>query len=200
MTHDYQFVKSQFASYLSKPAWNWTWFVTQTYDINKCGFTRKDGKRAFHSQISKESFDNFIKRVGQASASCWGFVFEERHKTGRPHWHALLHVTENLFGDPRRDVLWKYMFEKYGRMEIRPFNCNRGAATDSDVGIISDGISRYLCKYLAKDSRRDDAWWDFRGFTSGFEAEARQIRELIGIDSMDLDSWTQKGSGNHEPV
>jgi len=90
-----------------------------------------------------------------------------------------------LFGEPSRKEAWQYCFKKYGFSQIKPFHANTGLKVSS-IGKISDGISRYLCKYVAKEAYDDDATWDFGGFLSGSIAEPGEIAAMTGIRRTDF--------------
>jgi len=173
--------KHAFTRYLSKSCWRWNWWVTQTFDYEKCGYKRKDGFLDVHSEICKESYHRFTKEIRKTAMLHYGFAFAELHKNGRPHWHALCHVSENLLGQPRRNEVWERMFAMYGRCEIRPVNAVLSNQIVDGRKVIGSGIARYLCKYVAKSAREDHAWWDFSGSVSGFEASASRIRAIVGV-------------------
>jgi len=171
MADTFDSIKSSFADYLSHPCWNWSWVVTQTFDP----FKQKP-----YARLVEHSWRYFMHRVARDANINYGFYFGEPHKSGLPHWHALVHVSENLLGQPRRCHIWEDMFERYGRNCIEPFvgsNDRKSVA----VGNVSEGIARYLCKYVAKESSRDQATWDFSGFMSGREADCARIRRLVGV-------------------
>jgi len=180
-TEKLQDVKKAFAHYLSRPEWNWSWFLTQTFDVHKCGFLKSDGKPALHSEICRESFNRMMRKVADQAMSVYGFGFAESHRNGRPHWHAILHVKEDLFGNPCRTSIYNYMYKMYGRNQIRGFKPSVNVKIDSGIECVSDGVSRYLCKYIAKESHRNDAWWDFKGFLGGLEVPTSEICQHIGI-------------------
>jgi len=186
-THNLELVKIAFAEYLSLPEWNWTLVVTQTFD---------EHKTPCHRNMSSDSFKDLMEYAGNEAVCIYGFAFGEQHKSGRPHWHAILHMTENLFEQPRRADIWRYMFDKYGRNRIEPYRPNACTVVNDgrQAERVGEGIARYLCKYVAKESARDQAWWDFTGFMSGQQVPARRIRELTGIKKMEYSGLTpEKG-------
>lgn len=112
----------------------------------------------------------------------YGFVFEERGKFGRLHWHALVHVKQNLFGDPKMQDLWGHMYERYGRNLIECYNpCAQSSPGGGDSDRMSTGIASYLTKYVAKCSESDNTWWDFEGFMGGSRADTWRIASAIGL-------------------
>lgn len=171
--HNLTEVKTAFADYLSQPDWDWNWVVTQTFDERKV---------PLHSSIVKDSFQQFMLEIAKTANSNYGFVFGEQHRSGRPHWHAILHVQTSLFGEPLRKDMWKWSFTKYGRNRIEPCRDER-SRRELAIADISMGIARYLTKYVVKDAARDEAWWDFQGFLSGRETPARRIFSHLGVHS-----------------
>jgi len=179
--HTLSLVKSSFSDYLTRPEWHWSWFATQTFDYNKCGYLRRNGCRDVHSEICQESFGRMLGEIAKTAVMVYGFAFGELQQSGRPHWHAVVHVTTDLFDGPRRLDIWKYMFRMYGRSDIREVQTGQSVQVAEGVGKVSDGISRYLTKYVAKESATGQAWWDFRGFMSGSEADASAIAAVTGV-------------------
>ena len=173
MEHSFQKVKSAFAEYLSLPEWDWDWFITQTFDPKK--FKRaRNGRLLVPTNITVNSWKDFIRFTGSTANACWGFMFGELHRSGMPHWHALVHVQANLFDQPSRTDMWRHMWHRYGRFEARPYE----PAKFQDVA----GACSYLTKYVAKEAFQDDATWDFKGFLAGSEADSRQIVRACGVD------------------
>jgi len=166
-------MKRCFSEYLTLPEWEWTWFVTQTFDLYKCGYIRRtpEFKLALHSDIVNESWKFFINLVGDTATACWGFVFEEKHVNGRPHWHALVHVGKDLFDQPNSTDVWRRMFDKYGFMEIRHYRPE-----------LAERAGSYLSKYLAKGTGCGESTFEFDGFLSGKQADSRQIMRACGVD------------------
>lgn len=172
MIDTYQEIKAEFASYLSMPQWDWTWYATQTFDVNKLA------NKKFYDRLHEHSWRFFLNRVGQTSPLSYGFCFAESHKSGKMHWHALVHVSENLLGQPRRKDIWSHMFRKYGYNQILPY---RSIGVELAIDSVSTGVARYLTKYLVKESARGEAWWEFNGNMGGNEADAGQIMSAIGM-------------------
>ena len=168
MAANFDLIKDSFADYLSKPYWNWSWYVTATFDPQK---------QVQYPRLAEHSWRFFLSRIADTAAMSYGWAFAESHKSGSMHWHAIVHVSENLLGQPRRKDIWEAMFKKYGRCEIsafRPTNLQLG------INTVSYGVARYLTKYVAKDAATGEAWWDFAGNISGLEADSKQIRDAIG--------------------
>ena len=172
-------VKTAFAKYLSDPKWDWTWFVTQTFNP-KLKHTHYNFKRdRFYGRICEHSWRDFLAFVGFHSSAVWGFMFCETHKNGYPHWHALLHVQESLFGEPRREDVWCYMFQRFGWNRVDPVRTG-------DVSKTAGGVCRYLTKYVAKVAAGADATWDFGGYLGGTEADTGQIVSASGVDVLNF--------------
>ncbi len=179
-THNTADVKVAFSSYLTLPEWNWNWVAHQTFD---------DGKVPLHRNIVKESFEDLLNEIARTSMLCYGWCFGETGYGGRVHWHSILHVGVNLFGQPRRKDIYEFMFKKYGRMSITPYVGNQREMGNIATKTISDGIARYLTKYLVKGSHTQDAWWDFQGNLGGYPAVTSRIMRVIGMtlpDSLKL--------------
>lgn len=168
--HNLERVKAEFALFLSETKWNWNWVATQTFDSFKV---------PIHSNIVHDSFNELMKKIARTAVMNYGFVFGEQHKSGLPHWHALLHVSESLWGEPRRSDIWDWAFKRYGRNRIEAFNPVIPIHHES-IGVISTGISKYMCKYVAKESARDEATWDFKGFMGGREVPTARIMDVLG--------------------
>jgi len=167
MTQEMELIKASFSDYLSKPYWNWSWYCTATFD---------PAKVPQYKRIAEHSWRFFLSRLADTCMMSYGFCFAEAHSSGATHWHALVHVTENLLRQPRRKDIWASMFAKYGRCQILPYTPGN---MDLAVGSISTGVSRYLTKYVAKEAHRDQAWWDFGGNMSGRDAEACELMVAI---------------------
>ncbi len=182
MYHEKRAIQTAFEKYLLLPHWGWTWFVTQTFDTSKCGYELRSQRefgapqRCLHSDIVQESWKHFLHVVGSHALCTWGWMFQERHVNGRPHWHAICHVEENLFGDPQRSEIWEQMFVKYGRNEVRPFDPS--ACTS---------LSSYLTKYVVKESHLGDSTFDFGGYLGGSPADSGKIMDAIGLKPMCMD-------------
>jgi len=175
--HQFQLFKQTFAEFLSLPAWKWSWVVHQTFDDCKV--------RPSPSAIPW-SWSHFQRTIARDAMMNYGFYFAERGKvSGRIHWHALVHVKENLLGQPRRRVVWKEMFDTFGRCSVHPYLGPYQGASALTIKRLSTGIATYLTKYVAKDSYSDDATWDFTGFMGGSTADCGRIGRLIGIDTSD---------------
>jgi len=173
MTYDIRAVKQAFEIYLSKPEWDWTWVIHQTFDPYKA---------PAYSRICEHSWRDLVRTTGATANACWGFMFAETHLSGLPHWHALLHVQENLLRQPSRKSVWRHMFNRYGRMAIRPFKPCQATDPGVAIGRMSHGIARYITKYVVKEHARRDATWDFMGFLGGKYADPRQIVDACGVD------------------
>lgn len=168
-------VKTAFAHYLSDPKWDWTWFLTQTFDPAR-EHTHYNRKRdRFYGRLCEHSWRDLLKYVGTRANHCWGFMFTELHKNGHPHWHALLHVQEDLFERPARSSVWRYMFQRFGWNRVDPVR-------KGDVSKTAHGVCRYLTKYIAKEAAGGDATWDFGGYLGGTEADTGQIVRASGVD------------------
>ena len=167
-------IQEQFERYLLKPQWGWNWYVTQTFDLSKCGFTRRDGRRSLPSNIVEDSWNTFSRLVGERALCSWGWMFQEKHKNGRPHWHSIFHIEEGLFGEPRASDIWEMLFVKYGRMEIRPFKPE-----------LCTSLASYLTKYVAKDFRIGDPVFDFAGYLGGSKADTSELQSVIGLKPFD---------------
>jgi len=171
-TQNLSVVKGEFSSYLSNPKWGWNWVVTQTFD---------EYKVPIHANIVRDSWNDFLREVGRHANVVYGWMFGERHTSGRPHWHAICRVDTNLFDQPRRKDIWLYMFDRYGRNRIEPFKSQQKLMCNLASRTVSDGIARYLTKYVAKSAFQEDATWDFGGLLSGCEADTKQIRAAVGL-------------------
>lgn len=172
MPDNFQLLKESFSTYLSKPQWDWTWYVTQTFDPQKVND---------YPRLAEHSWRFFLNLVGNEAMMTYGFVFAEPHKNGRMHWHALVHVKENLLGQPRRKSIFQAMGRKYGYCEIYPYMRSQNLSMEDDV---ATGVARYLTKYVVKESAVDHAWWDFGGKIGGKEADVEEIvfAQLAPVD------------------
>jgi len=173
MAYNIKAVKQAFQRYLSLPEWQWNWVVTQTFDPFKA---------PRYSRICEHSWRDFVRTTGIHATACWGFMFAETHMSGLPHWHALMHVQENLLRQPRRMDIWKHMFDRYGRCRIDPFRPDGRPETGGSIDQMSYGIARYITKYVVKEFARRDATWDFMGILGGVQADSRQIVDACGVD------------------
>jgi len=179
-------IKESMANYLTDTRWRWNWVVTQTFDpskINLTYFHDTEKVRKFRGGLVMSSWKRVLQEIARDANVVYGFVFGEHHKNGNPHWHALLHVTGNLFGQPRRSVIHKFCLSEFGRNRITPMT---SVNMEVSVGRVSDGISRYLTKYVAKEVGGHHDTWDFGGFLSGSAAEPGQITTLVGIKPEDF--------------
>lgn len=130
-----------------------TWFATYTGNpdeqfrwLSIARVICKDGSTRFEDLSPEDRFrmlcraanpdiTRYVKRIRKQSGARIRYLFvAERHETGLPHWHALVHDC-----DPakpiRKAVLkgqWPHGFSKFKLVE------NQGAAW-------------YLCKYLSKE-------------------------------------------------
>jgi len=183
-------VKASLARYLSDPRWNWNWVVTQTFDPSIPSLTyfhSTANERRFRSGLVDQSFLAFLTEIADSALVCYGFCFGEQHKSGAPHWHALVHVKEDIFGRPRRRQLWGHMKENYGRNRIEPYlSADLTGRVHNVQDHVITGIASYLTKYVAKEAYRDEATWDFRGFIGTGEAQPGEICDLVGIKSSDF--------------
>lgn len=168
--------KDSFASWLTRPEWRWSWVACQTF------------KPQFQSWINvvRDSWKEYCGEIAKSAICNYGFCFGEVTLQSRPHWHALLHVKENLFGDPRRKTIWKYAFNRWGRNTITPYRGGLKEQGHIEIRKVSDGIARYCAKYLAKGTNRQDAWWDFQGFISGKEVDPKQLVRELGLPRADF--------------
>jgi len=187
MAYNIRAVKQAFQIYLSQPGWDWSWVITQTFDPFKA---------PAYSRICEHSWRDFVKTVGSTANACWGFMFAETHLSGSPHWHALMHVQENLLRQPSRKSVWRHMFNRYGRCRIEPFRPLMKNETGVATEIVAHGIATYLTKYVVKEHARRDSTWDFMGFLGGAEADCRQIVHACGVDGSGIMPGTdQKEAG-----
>jgi len=180
-------IKDSLANYLSDPRWRWNWVLTQTFDPSKPSLTywhdtRKE--RRFRGGLVLSSWRAVLAKIAETASINYGFVFGEQHKNGNPHWHAVMHVTENMWNEPRRKTIHEWCLETYGRSRITP--C---APENIEIRArhVSDGISRYLTKYVAKEAHGDHATWDFGGFASGSAVEPEWLIREVGIKSADFE-------------
>jgi len=172
MPHNMRQVKEAMAEYLSLPNWNWDLYITQTFDDKKC---------KQYNKICEHSWRYFMNYVGKQSSMAYGWMFAEKGKSGRLHWHALVHIDLNLFQRPSKEEIWAVMYRKYGRNTVDRcelvFKSLEGAE-DAQAA----GVALYLTKYVAKDSFGGDATWDFEGFMGGSQASAAEICVQIGLN------------------
>jgi len=131
--------------------------------------------------VSQESFGRMLREIAKTATMVYGFAFGELQQSGRPHWHAVVHVTPDLFDGPSRQDVWRYMFRMYGRSDIREVQAGQSVQVGEGIKNVSDGISRYLTKYVAKEAATGQAWWDFKGFMSGKEADPSAIAAVTGV-------------------
>lgn len=164
--------KQEFARYLSQPEWQWNWVITQTFD---------NRKQSQYSTLSLHSWRYFMFELARTACMNYGFVFTEGVKSGRMHWHAIVHVKSNLLGQPEMDEMWLYMFKRYGRNLIEGFRDTQGSLSAVDRDPEASPIASYLTKYVAKESFSDDTSWDFEGFLGGRRADTGQIARAIGL-------------------
>jgi len=168
MPQTYDELKQSFSDYLSRPSWDWSWYVTQTFDPKRW----KD-----YPRLAEHSWRFFLNMLSREAMMTYGFVFAEPHRNGRMHWHALVHVRENLIGQPRQKSSWEAMEAKYGYCQIETYCRSQRLRPEDEVG---SAIARYLSKYVVKEASRDQAWWDFSGNISGSDADTQQIMSAIG--------------------
>ncbi len=116
----------------------------------------------------------------------YGWVFAERGQMGRLHWHAIVHVSPNLLGQPSWGDMVDGMFQKYGRVVIETYKHCPVVTRNRDTVEVGTRLAKYLTKYVAKDASGRDAWWDFGGFMSGREADAAQLCSAIGVRTAKL--------------
>jgi len=173
MAYNIRAVKQAFETYLSLEEWDWSWVITQTFDPFKA---------PRYARICEHSWRDLVRTTGSTATACWGFMFAETHMSGLPHWHALLHVQENLLRQPMRSEIWEHMFNRYGRCRIERFNPFKKSEAAVSIGGVAHGIARYITKYVVKEHARRDATWDFMGFLGGVEADSRQIIDACGVD------------------
>jgi len=177
MTHQIQNVKVAMQEYLSLPQWNFTHYITQTFDDRKC---------RPYSKICEHSWRYFLNTFGRDASMIYGWVFAERGKSGRLHWHAIVHISPNLLGQPTQRELWEGMFSKYGRNVTEIYKPENPVLRASDAIWLGTRLAGYLTKYVAKDAGGNDAMWDFGGFMSGREADAAQLCSAIGVPTARL--------------
>jgi len=171
MTDHIRDVKEAMAEYLSLPNWDWDLYITQTFDDKKC---------KQYSKICEHSWRYFMNYIGKQSSMAYGWMFAEKGKSGRLHWHALVHIDLNLFGRPSKEEIWAVMFRKYGRNQVLTYEDISTRPVGGAPGP-SAPAARYLTKYIAKDAAGGDATWDFEGFFGGSPADAAEICVQIGL-------------------
>lgn len=175
--HKVSIFKQSFADFISLSAWQWNWVAHQTFRPRIID----DVEQKLYPSLIAWSWHHFMRTIARDAMLNYGFFFAEKGKFGRLHWHAVLHVKENLFGNPRRTDVWEEMHDKFGRCRFEPYmGAHLGPAKR-----VSTGISNYLCKYVAKEVNTDNATWDFTGFMGGSTADSARIGRLIGIEQSD---------------
>lgn len=116
----------------------------------------------------------------------YGWMFAEKGKMGRLHWHAIVHIQQNLFKEPNWGQIRDGMFDKYGRVTVESYKPGADVLIQQDAAGVATAVSRYLTKYVAKDSAGGDTTWDFGGFMNGSEADASQLCSAIGVRTAKL--------------
>lgn len=119
----------------------------------------KERCKTFHSWVQK-----YLKRVRKRS-KCRYIVVYERHQSGNPHGHILVHEYGN--GDLKKAWLssrWQAGFSKFKLVDER------------------DQITDYLAKYLTKDNHRLRA--SFRYGAEGVAFEERSKRRTSLVESV----------------
>jgi len=172
MYHTMSNVQGAFAEYLSQDQWKWTHYITQTFDDLKC---------RPYSKICEHSWRYFLNSVGREASMVYGWMFGEKGKSGRLHWHAIVHITPNLLGEPTQEHIWQSMYAKYGRAVVEIYEPGIPVLQEADAIFVAMKVASYLTKYVAKDSAGGDATWDFGGFMGGHEADAAQLCSAIGV-------------------
>lgn len=131
--------RTWFATYTGTPQQHWEWEMRASTQRRDSGheFIAQDDDAKFFGICSAAGPDltRYVKRVRKATgAPLRYFIVAERHASGLPHWHALIHEVDS--SKPiRKAVLkeqWPHGFSRFKLVE------NPGAAW-------------YLCKYLSKD-------------------------------------------------
>lgn len=170
--HSFERVKAEFAQYLSLPEWQWTHVITQTYD---------NAKTPIYPLLPLHSWRFFNNYLRPRSPENYGWMFAEKGKTGRLHWHGLVRIVKDLFGKPTDDELWQYMFNRYGRCKVEPLREEQNWLGNVTFRTVSNGISRYLTKYVVKDAISDNAVFDFAGNLDGQEADCKRLMDEIRL-------------------
>lgn len=169
-------VKAEMSSWLSDPQWDWTWVVTQTFKP----------QASQHRTRVPDSWMRWMQNLSSLSDVIYGFCFGELHRSGKTHWHAVVHVQDGLYGEVQRKEQFNWALEKYGRNRITAYQPNLREMGHLQTKKVSDGIARYCVKYVAKDYAIDSAWWDFLGFLHGNQVEPKQILRILKLPRVDL--------------
>ena len=128
---------------------NRTWFGTLTLAPDRATWARYAAQKRIRQRISEESDENlhketvnqvapeltrFLKRCRKNSdARLRYFLVSERHKSGVPHWHILLHEYAGRITKAQLEAAWRYGFSQWRLVDgNHPF------------------VPRYVAKYLAK--------------------------------------------------
>lgn len=120
-----------------------------------------------------------MKQLNRTAVASYGFVFGERGRMGRLHWHALVHVSQNILDQPEIKAMWEWGMEHYGRNSIFPY-CHQ---VDVYAGFCATSLARYLTKYVAKDVQETNLYWDFTGYMGGRMADSKQIAHGFGFEN-----------------
>lgn len=112
-------------------------------DFDKLSEDRQFALR--HAAISKE-VTLYLKRVRKASGAKLRLLLVcERHKSGLPHYHALVH---ELAGSP--PVLYRHLTDNW---RLGYSKCKLFDSSELYTERTPREIARYVCKYLSKDAR-----------------------------------------------
>lgn len=130
--------RTWFATFTATPDQHYRWLLEARLLCSKDHpfEARTDAEQfALRCRAAGSDITRYIKRIRKQSGTRIRYLFvAERHASGLPHWHALVH--EVLADKPiRKAVLkgqWPHGFSQFKLVE-------------------SSGAAWYLCKYLSKD-------------------------------------------------
>ena len=117
-----------FAEWLSR--WEWDYWVTLTHRFPQSEFTSRKVVESWLRAMSE----------GTRTLNSWPIsaaLFQERHKSGLPHWHGLLRLPKHLVSATGAWGSW-FGLKNGGRAKVESYDSGRGA-------------SFYLAKYCLKD-------------------------------------------------
>jgi len=185
---DKQRLREEFQEWLSAETWNWTTYATLTFSRPM----RKDALRFARA---------WVRFIARTAGEVWGFCFQETHSDGqRLHVHCLLHVRQNLLGQPSNREMWYWWFQKFGRAQVvqyhKPQNpqglpeMNQepnnyptlGNHQEITVEFVAP-LASYLTKYMVKEAYQGGFDWDFYAYSSGFELTSDQFRDYTGLSA-----------------
>lgn len=97
--------------------------------------TDSDQFRAIDHQISPQ-LQNWLKRLRRSTGAKLRYVIvSERHRSGKPHYHALIHQVRGVVAERDLRGEWKLGFTKWNLVPTDEPNA-----------------AHYVCKYLGKDA------------------------------------------------